>query len=266
MDMNGVRGQANKKSMGSATCPPPTKSAFPFVVLGLLLIGGVFFSLKTDTHEQTEISVPAQPPTSDKRDSPETDQASELEPAPANSDTPPEAPVQSPKVFPANQYEINMKPGQKPNSAEENAAVLEEGFGGGESAPQKSANASQETADSEPDREAPAVPLTRESVREVFQQNQENMRACYTKALEQNPDTAGKVLFHLVIDGEGHVQDVSIQATGPSLRDAQMELRDADMQECLKENFRNMNFPAFRPSAPNATAAISYPMTFETEE
>ena len=261
MDMNGVRGQANKKSMGSATCPP-TKSAFPFVVLGLLLIGGGFFSLKIDTHEQSETSVPAQPPTSDKRDSPETDQASELEPAPANSDTPYETPVQSPKVFPANQYET----GAETYSAEENAAVLEEGFGGGESAPQKSANASQETADSEPDREAPAVPLTRESVREVFQQNQENMRACYTKALEQNPDTEGKVLFHLVIDGEGHVQDVSIQATGPSLRDAQMELRDADMQECLKENFRNMNFPAFQPSAPNATAAISYPMTFEAEE
>lgn len=156
-------------------------------------------------------------------------------------------------------------------NSESNSA--DEGGLGGEEAVHEAANAnaenineSQNQNEDETDGEEAPQKLTKEAVKDVFRQNVGNFRSCYQKALEQNPDVSGKMLFKFTVNQEGHVQDVAALETGPSLRDAQMELHNPEMEDCLRENFKNMNFPKFQTSSPDGNFSVVYPMVFRTDE
>lgn len=189
-------------------------------------------------------------------------QASDNSPDPAKNNIQPNGPDNAA----ANQGSDTIQFGDARGNADEG------GMGGEEAAPEAaSANAenineSQNQNEDETDGEEAPQKLTKEAVKDVFRQNVGNFRSCYQKTLEQNPDVSGKILFKFIVNQEGNVQDIAVLETGPSLRDAQMELHNPEMEDCLRENLKNMNFPKFQTSNSDGNISLTYPMVFRTTD
>jgi TonB family protein len=72
-------------------------------------------------------------------------------------------------------------------------------------------------------------------------------RACYKKALAENPDTGGKVVIHFQIAADGQVTSASVKES---------TLEDVNLEECVLHQVRQLVFPA------KGGAIVNYPFKF----
>lgn len=189
-------------------------------------------------------------------------QASDNSPDPAKNNIQPNGPDNAA----ANQGSDTIQFGDARGNADEGGMGGEEAATEAASANAENINESQNQNEDETDGEEAPQKLTKEAVKDVFRQNVGNFRSCYQKTLEQNPDVSGKILFKFIVNQEGNVQDIAVLETGPSLRDAQMELHNPEMEDCLRENLKNMNFPKFQTSNSDGNISVTYPMVFRTTD
>jgi hypothetical protein len=90
--------------------------------------------------------------------------------------------------------------------------------------------------------------LEREIVRRVVRRNEAQVRYCYERALQGNPDLAGRVELKFLIAPSGAVQSAAVQRTEIG----------REVGECIAGAVRRMSFPA----PEGGIVAVSYSWTF----
>lgn len=93
--------------------------------------------------------------------------------------------------------------------------------------------------------------LDREQIKRVIDAHRDEARACFERALVDQPTLGGKVTVRFVIDPDGRVKAATV---------AQSTARSAALERCLVERVRGWEFP---PHAGD-DLVITYPWSFET--
>jgi hypothetical protein len=91
--------------------------------------------------------------------------------------------------------------------------------------------------------------LEREIVRRVVRRNEAQVRYCYERALQGDPDLAGRVELKFLIAPTGAVQSAAVQRTEVG----------REVGECIAGAVRRMSFPA----PEGGIVAVSYSWTFQ---
>jgi len=89
-----------------------------------------------------------------------------------------------------------------------------------------------------------------EKVREVVSSQQEALRSCYERAVQESPGLAGTCTVRIVITGDGTVGTTSFQGSS---------MHSMSLGRCLLQLVRTWRFP---PPADGKTAAVDYPLAF----
>lgn len=93
--------------------------------------------------------------------------------------------------------------------------------------------------------------LSQEVVGRVIQRHHSQVRYCYEKELQRNPNLAGKVTTSFVIGPSGDVMTARI---------ADSTMGDAQVESCITRVIQRMKFP---PCAGGGTADVTYPWIFK---
>jgi hypothetical protein len=99
-----------------------------------------------------------------------------------------------------------------------------------------------------PSAETTTARLPPESIRRIVHQSAGRFRACYERALLENPASAGRVVVRFVIAPDGRVaraEELSASLESPNAR------------RCVLQSFFDLVF-----SNPGQTVSVDYPMTF----
>lgn len=92
--------------------------------------------------------------------------------------------------------------------------------------------------------------LDRETIQRVIRQHRREIRDCYQRELQRNPDLSGRVVVAFMIDPAGNVARSSV---------AESDIGDDNVEECLVNRIRRWRFPA--PSTPG-NVRVNYPFVF----
>lgn len=96
--------------------------------------------------------------------------------------------------------------------------------------------------------------LSPQDIRATVQRHENEVRACYNRALVRDPAAAGRVLVTFVIDGDGSVPVAAVEAS---------EIADSRMHVCLTEAVKSWSFP----TAPGTrTSLVHYPYVFSVPD
>jgi TonB family protein len=91
--------------------------------------------------------------------------------------------------------------------------------------------------------------LSADSIRAVVEKNIRGVKACYEKALTQQPDLQGKVVVRFTIGPEGKITDFSIEES---------TMGSKEVEGCILSRMRRWEFP--KPDQGPVT--VSYPFIF----
>lgn len=94
--------------------------------------------------------------------------------------------------------------------------------------------------------------LPPEVIQRIVRQNFERIRTCYEAGLARDPKLTGRVTVRFVISTEGSVTSAS---------DEKSELSDAQVRDCVVEQFKQMSFP--KPERGKVT--VVYPILLAPE-
>lgn len=94
--------------------------------------------------------------------------------------------------------------------------------------------------------------LDRSIIQRVMRRNSRQIRDCYQRALQTDPTLAGRLVYDIHIDEEGHVTAVTL------VEDA---IGSATMAECVERRLRRMRFPESE-----SAFTVGYPFSFTLEE
>ena len=92
--------------------------------------------------------------------------------------------------------------------------------------------------------------LDRETIQRVIRQHRREIRDCYQRELQRNPELAGRVVVNFLIDPAGNVAAARIQES---------DIGDDNVEECLVRRIRRWRFP--QPSTPG-NVRVNYPFVF----
>lgn len=96
--------------------------------------------------------------------------------------------------------------------------------------------------------------LKKAHIDEVIKRNMAQVRHCYQRALNEEPDLAGKVTVTFVITSDGAVQSANTKAS---------TLGDRNVEECINDQF--MWFTFDKPQG-GGTVTVSYPFIFVPDD
>ena len=92
--------------------------------------------------------------------------------------------------------------------------------------------------------------LDRETIQRVIRQHRREVRDCYQRELQRNPDLAGRVVVNFLIDPAGNVAAARIHES---------DMSDDAVEDCLVRRIRRWRFP--QPSTPG-NVRVNYPFVF----
>ena len=92
--------------------------------------------------------------------------------------------------------------------------------------------------------------LDRETIQRVIRQHRREIRDCYQRELQRNPDLSGRIVVEFVIDPHGNVA---------TARSAESDVGSDAVEDCVVRRVRRWRFPA--PSTPGAVR-VNYPFVF----
>lgn len=96
--------------------------------------------------------------------------------------------------------------------------------------------------------------IDKEAIRRVIRNHIREIRSCYERALQRQPDLYGKVVFSWVIAEKGRVQSARVISN---------ELGNAEVANCIKSKLQTWTFP---DPPPNTLAEVdSYPFVFASQ-
>ena len=94
--------------------------------------------------------------------------------------------------------------------------------------------------------------LTADEVGRVVRRHWNEIKACYERELNKNPNLDGKVAVNFVIGPVGDVTETTVR---------EASLDDANVQECMLRHIRTWVFP---PPRGGGTVHVNYPWVFST--
>ncbi|HKO94448.1 MAG TPA: AgmX/PglI C-terminal domain-containing protein [Polyangiaceae bacterium] len=94
--------------------------------------------------------------------------------------------------------------------------------------------------------------LSAELIRSLVRQHYGAFRLCYERGLGRNPELAGRVTIHFVIDRDGKV---ALARVGSN------QLRDCQVTACIRDGFTQLEFPAPQ----GGIVTVVYPVNFQPE-
>ncbi|HCH61152.1 MAG TPA: hypothetical protein DFR83_00010 [Deltaproteobacteria bacterium] len=92
--------------------------------------------------------------------------------------------------------------------------------------------------------------IPQSAVEAVFRRHQDQIQACYTNALEQEPSLSGKVVVKLIIASSGQVDKVTVKSS---------TLNSTAVEQCVVDLLNPLQFP---DSAATGITIASYPLRF----
>jgi hypothetical protein len=96
--------------------------------------------------------------------------------------------------------------------------------------------------------------IDKEAIRRVIRAHLREIRTCYERALQRQPDLYGKVVFSWVIAEKGRVQSARVTSSDSGL---------AEVADCIKTKLQTWTFPE---PPPNTLAEVdSYPFVFASQ-
>mgnify|MGYP001164658233 CR=1 FL=1 len=90
----------------------------------------------------------------------------------------------------------------------------------------------------------------KEKVREVIRKNLEEIRKCYEKVAELQPDLAGNVTLDWSLTENGSVEKIKVQSSS---------LQSKEVENCVADLVKSLKFP--KPMS-EKTVHITYPFVF----
>lgn len=96
----------------------------------------------------------------------------------------------------------------------------------------------------------PLGTLEKSQIRSVINANKNHFKACYTRALQTQPELKGRVVMSMSIQPTGHVSDAKIKSS---------TLRHARVEDCILVHVRQLKFPA--PTG-GGVVLVNYPLIF----
>lgn len=102
----------------------------------------------------------------------------------------------------------------------------------------------------------PADTRTAESINAVIQANREQVRACYDRALESNPDIVGDLVVSFVIDPSGKVKSAEIDWN-------ESDIHVPELDACATAAIRSLTFPA---SSRGLESQVTYPFNLNPKQ
>ena len=88
-------------------------------------------------------------------------------------------------------------------------------------------------------------------VEKVVKKNINQIRNCYSRELNKNPNLAGKISMKFVISKDGTVSKASVKKSS---------MGNKKVEGCLAEQFKRFKFP--KPKG-NGIVIVTYPFVFE---
>jgi Ca-activated chloride channel family protein len=95
--------------------------------------------------------------------------------------------------------------------------------------------------------------MDREGIRRVIREHLPEIRNCYERELQSQPDLYGKIVLEWDIEAGGRVARANVKSDS---------LTSAKVAQCLTAHLRNWNFP--EPPA-NTVGRVSYPFVFSAQ-
>lgn len=96
--------------------------------------------------------------------------------------------------------------------------------------------------------------IDKEAIRRVIREHLREIRTCYERALQRQPDLYGKIVFSWIIAEKGRVQSAKVTSN---------DLGNTDVANCIKEKLQTWTFPE---PPPNTLAQVdSYPFVFASQ-
>ncbi|MBF0105626.1 MAG: AgmX/PglI C-terminal domain-containing protein [Deltaproteobacteria bacterium] len=94
--------------------------------------------------------------------------------------------------------------------------------------------------------------LTREQIERVMQRAHSQVRYCYEKELQKNPNLYGKIVTFFVISGTGKVGSAEVKLT---------TMNSPEVEACILSVIKKLRFPE---PAGRGTVDVTYPFLFKT--
>ncbi len=96
--------------------------------------------------------------------------------------------------------------------------------------------------------------IDKDAIRRVIREHLREIRTCYERALQRQPDLYGKIVFSWIIAEKGRVQSAKVTSN---------ELGNAEVANCIKSKLQTWTFPE---PPPNTLAEVdSYPFVFASQ-
>lgn len=95
--------------------------------------------------------------------------------------------------------------------------------------------------------------IDREAIRRVVKANQNQLKACYERALNRDPGLYGKIVLEWVIGAGGHVDSAKVKSS---------TMGSSEVEQCCVARLKTWRFP---DPPKNQEAVVSYPFTFNKD-
>jgi hypothetical protein len=92
--------------------------------------------------------------------------------------------------------------------------------------------------------------LDREIIQRVIREHRREIRDCYQRELQRNPDLSGRIMVSFTIDPRGNVARATV---------SESDLNSSTVEDCVAARFRRFVFP--EPSTPGLVH-VNYPFVF----
>lgn len=96
--------------------------------------------------------------------------------------------------------------------------------------------------------------LARDTIQHYIREQRNQLRSCYERRLQHDPDLVGRVEVTFVISDNGQVASATV---------AESELGDPEVEDCVVDVFRGLTFP--RPEG-GGIYIITYPLRFQPSD
>ena len=90
----------------------------------------------------------------------------------------------------------------------------------------------------------------KEAIQKVVEENMKELRVCYERLAQRDPNVSGRVDFKWIIQTNGLVEDIKI---------VKSQIKDEDTLECMIASLATWKFPE---SSKKVALDISYPFIF----
>ncbi|NCN95490.1 MAG: AgmX/PglI C-terminal domain-containing protein, partial [Bdellovibrionales bacterium] len=96
--------------------------------------------------------------------------------------------------------------------------------------------------------------IDKEAIRRVIRDHIREIRTCYERALQRQPDLFGKIVFSWIIEEKGRVQSAKVVSN---------DLGNAEVANCIKSKLQTFTFP--EPPANTLAEVTDYPFVFASQ-